>query len=260
MVWCKTSGLVDVLRAALAPLAAQIDQAFVYGSVAKAKDTSTSDIDLMVICEGVAYAELFAALEPATNQLQRTVNPTAYSQMEFDKRNRRGNAFVRRVLAQPKLWVIGADSKKSLLSDVALRKRIPEGRLEKVQRSVAETTEARMTGSPIEKHAGARVPALIEQRRGDIAQLCKRYGVRELALFGSIFRSDFDLTSSDVDAAVKFGPPADDSLAHQYFDFKTALERLLQRPVDLVELEAMADTRLKRIIEHTKLPIYAAAA
>jgi hypothetical protein len=104
------------------------------------------------------------------------------------------------------------------------------------------------------------VPALIEQRRGDIAQLCERYGVRELALFGSILRSDFDLTSSDVDAAVKFGPPADDSLAHQYFDFKTALERLLLRPVDLVELEAMPDTRLKRIIEHTKVPIYAAAA
>jgi predicted nucleotidyltransferase len=49
-------------------------------------------------------------------------------------------------------------------------------------------------------------------------------------------------------------------LARQYFDFKTALEHLLSRPVDLVELEAMPNTRLKRIIEHTKVPIYAAAA
>ncbi len=256
----KTSGLVDVLRAALAPLAAQIDQAFVYGSVAKGTDTSKSDIDLMVICEGVADAELFAALEPATNQLKRTVKPTAYSQMEFDKRNRRGNAFVRRVLAQPKLWVIGENSKNSLLRDVAPRKKIPEGRLEKVQHSVTERPEARMPDTPMEKHAGAMVPALIELRRGDIAQLCERYGVRELALFGSILRSDFDPTSSDVDAAVKFGPPAGDSMAHQYFDFKTALERLLLRPVDLVELEAMPNTRLKRIIELTKIPIYAAAA
>jgi len=256
----KTSGLVDVLRAALAPLAAQIDQAFVYGSVAKGTDTSKSDIDLVVICEGVAYAELFAALEPATNQLKRTVNPTAYSQMEFDKRNRRGNAFVRRVLAQPKLWVIGEDSKKSLLSDVASRKRIPERHLTKLQHAVAEGAEAPKAGSQVEKRAGAIVPALIELRRGEIAQLCERYGVRELALFGSILRSDFDLTSSDVDAAVKFGPPAEDSLARQYFDFKTALERLLMRPVDLVEMEAMPDTRLKRIIEHTKVPIYAAAA
>jgi predicted nucleotidyltransferase len=105
----KTSGLVDVLRAALAPLAAQIDQAFVYGSVAKGNDTAKSDIDLMVISEKVAYADLFAALEPATDRLRRTVNPTLYSRMEMDKRILDGSAFVKRVLAQPKLWVIGED-------------------------------------------------------------------------------------------------------------------------------------------------------
>ena len=103
----KTSGLVDVLRAALAPLAAQIDQAFIYGSVAKGKDTAKSDIDLMVISEKVAYADLFAALEPATKRLQRTVNPTLYSPSEINKRILDDNAFVKRVLAQPKLWVIG---------------------------------------------------------------------------------------------------------------------------------------------------------
>jgi hypothetical protein len=108
--------------------------------------------------------------------------------------------------------------------------------------------------------ASGIVPPMIELRRGDIARLCERYGVRELALFGSILRSDFDPTSSDVDAAVKFGPPAEDSLARQYFDFKAALEHLLLRPVDLVELEAMPDTRLKRIIERTKMPIYVNAA
>jgi predicted nucleotidyltransferase len=88
-------------------LAAQIELAFVYGSVAKGNDTAKSDIDLMVISEKVAYADLFAALEPATSRLQRTVNPTLYSRMEIDKRIREGNAFVKRVLVQPKLWVIG---------------------------------------------------------------------------------------------------------------------------------------------------------
>jgi predicted nucleotidyltransferase len=105
----KTSGLIDVLRAALAPLVAQIDSAFVFGSVARGKDTARSDIDLMVISDTVAYAELFAALEPATTRLQRTVNPTLYSRSEIDKRMRNDNAFVNRVLAQPKLWVIGED-------------------------------------------------------------------------------------------------------------------------------------------------------
>ena len=130
----------------------------------------------------------------------------------------------------------------------------------KASQSFVEGTNSRVIGSPVERQSAGIVPAMIERRRDDIARLCERYGVQELALFGSVLRGDFDPTSSDVDAAVKFGPPADDSLARQYFDFKTALEHLLSRPVDLVELEAMPDTRLKRIIEHTKVPIYAAAA
>jgi predicted nucleotidyltransferase len=105
----KTSGLVDVVRMALAPLASKIDLAFVFGSIAKGKDNANSDIDLMVISDSVAYSELFAALEQATNRLQRTVNPTLYSRSEIDKRAQDGNAFVKRVLAQPKLWVIGEE-------------------------------------------------------------------------------------------------------------------------------------------------------
>jgi predicted nucleotidyltransferase len=103
----KTSGLVDVLRSALAPLAGQIHFAFVFGSVAKAKDTVTSDIDLLVVSDTLAYGELFAALEPATNRLQRTVNPTLYSRNEIDSRLSAGSPFIKRVLAQPTLWVIG---------------------------------------------------------------------------------------------------------------------------------------------------------
>jgi predicted nucleotidyltransferase len=144
--------------------------------------------------------------------------------------------------------------------NVAPREIIHHVRYEKTRQPAIQGIEARMTGTAVEEQAAGILPALIERRRRPIAQLCERYGVRELALFGSILRSDFDPTSSDVDAAVKFGPPASISLARQYFDFKAALEDLLMRPVDLVELEAMPDTRLKRIIEHTMVPIYAAAA
>jgi predicted nucleotidyltransferase len=105
----KTSGLVDVLRSALAPLAAQIDLAFVFGSVAKATDTAKSDIDLLVVSDWLAYAELFAALEPASMRLKRTVSPTLHSLEEIDKRIRAENPFIKRVFAQPKLWVIGEE-------------------------------------------------------------------------------------------------------------------------------------------------------
>jgi predicted nucleotidyltransferase len=105
----KTSGLGDVLRTALAPPSGDIRAAFVYGSVAKREDTATSDIDLMVISERLTYADLFAVLEEATGRLGRKVNPTVYAPAELARRIRQGNAFVRRVLAQPKIWLIGGE-------------------------------------------------------------------------------------------------------------------------------------------------------
>lgn len=103
----KTSGLVDVLRIALLPLAAQINSAFVYGSVAKQQDTAGSDIDLMVVSDTLSYADVFRALEGATAKLGRTVNPTIYSRKELDKRARSENAFIKRVWSQPRLTVLG---------------------------------------------------------------------------------------------------------------------------------------------------------
>ena len=60
--------------------------AFVYGSVAKKQDTAASDIDLMVISASLTYADLFSALEEASERLGRKVNPTVYSPQELAKR------------------------------------------------------------------------------------------------------------------------------------------------------------------------------
>ena len=105
----KTVGLAEPLREALAPLAARIRAAFVYGSVAKREDTASSDIDLMLISDDLAYSDLYAALEGVSNRLGRTVNPTIYTPQELAKRVKRKEAFASRVLAQPKLWLIGGE-------------------------------------------------------------------------------------------------------------------------------------------------------
>jgi predicted nucleotidyltransferase len=105
----KTVGLAAPLREALAPLAPRIVAAFVYGSVAKRRDTSRSDIDLMVVGDKLTYAEVFGALESAGAKLGRSVNPTVYSRKELAKRLKTGNAFIKRVLEQPKVWVIGSE-------------------------------------------------------------------------------------------------------------------------------------------------------
>ena len=106
----KTSGIADVLRVALAPLADRIGAAFVYGSVAKKEDTASSDIDLMVLSDSLTYGEVFAVLEEGAARLGRLVNPTVYSRQEFNRRIRQGNSFVTRVLAQPKIWLLGNEN------------------------------------------------------------------------------------------------------------------------------------------------------
>lgn len=105
----KTSGLVDVIRTALLPLAPHIRAAFVFGSVANQQDTARSDVDVLVVSASLGYGELFGALEPATAKLGRTMNPTLYTPDELAKRRAQDNAFVTRVLDQPKLWLIGND-------------------------------------------------------------------------------------------------------------------------------------------------------
>src|SRR5712692_9854930 len=105
----KTVGLAEPLREALAPLAKRITAAFVFGSVAKRSDTATSDIDVLVISDSVDYADVFAALQSVEARLARTINPTVYSPANWRKKRNSGNAFVVKVAAQPKLFLIGTE-------------------------------------------------------------------------------------------------------------------------------------------------------
>lgn len=105
----KTVGLAEPLKKALKPIAEQVVAAFVYGSVAKRNDTATSDIDLMLISDTLTYADVFTALENTASIVGRSINPTVYSTKEFNRRIAEGKSFIKRVLAQPKLWIIGRE-------------------------------------------------------------------------------------------------------------------------------------------------------
>jgi hypothetical protein len=63
----------------------------------------------MVLSDTLTYGDVFRVLEPSSARLGRKVNPTVYSAAEWTKRVRRGNVFVSRVVAQPKLWLIGSE-------------------------------------------------------------------------------------------------------------------------------------------------------
>lgn len=72
--------------------------------------------------------------------------------------------------------------------------------------------------------------AIIETRRSELAELCRRFRVRRLDLFGSAARDDFDRGRSDVDLLVEFEPDPPPNAFDAYFGLKEALEALFAGP------------------------------
>jgi DNA-binding transcriptional ArsR family regulator len=104
----KTAGLVDVLRDALAPVADQIDYAFVYGSMASGAEHAHSDVDVMVVGK-IGFGDAVQALSAAQDKLRREVNPTVLTPAQVARKLKEKNSFVAQVWAKPRLWIIGSD-------------------------------------------------------------------------------------------------------------------------------------------------------
>jgi hypothetical protein len=105
----KTAGLSDMLRVALLPFSDKIQAAFIYGSIAKGKDTAKSDVDVFIIGNELDYADVLTAFSVNKFNFGRPVNPSIYSPQEFQHKLAEGNTFVSRVLEQPKIYLIGSD-------------------------------------------------------------------------------------------------------------------------------------------------------
>lgn len=73
-----------------------------------------------------------------------------------------------------------------------------------------------------------RIPVPMES----VTDFCRRHGVRELALFGSVLRDDFT-DHSDVDVLIEPGPDHDHTL-DEMLSMQEELETLFGRSVDLV--------------------------
>jgi predicted nucleotidyltransferase len=102
----KTFGVVDVLSQALSPLADEIDWAFVFGSVASGKETSDSDIDLMIIGT-VGFTDAVGALYSIQATLGREINPKIYRKDEWTQMLDNKDAFTKEVMLKPRMDVMG---------------------------------------------------------------------------------------------------------------------------------------------------------
>jgi len=105
-IFRKTSGLADVLREALDPLAEKIDFAFVFGSVAQGKDRQVSDVDVLVL-GAVSFPSVVEVLNGTHVQLRRPVNPVVMTAADFRDKHLSGDRFVSRIVNEPKIFLVG---------------------------------------------------------------------------------------------------------------------------------------------------------
>jgi len=102
----KTAGIEDQLKKVLQERSDAIRSAFIFGSFARGSETSTSDIDLMVISD-MTSRELSGYLSPLKAELDRELNPVTIRVHEFQDNVEKGDSFTQTIMEEPKIFLIG---------------------------------------------------------------------------------------------------------------------------------------------------------
>ncbi len=97
----------------------------------------------------------------------------------------------------------------------------------------------------------------ISSHREELRELCRRFHVRRLDLFGSAAGEDFDPARSDLDFLVEFQPVPPGGYADAFFGLKESLEQLFGRPVDLVAAAAIRNPYFRESVEDARVLLYA---
>lgn len=98
----------------------------------------------------------------------------------------------------------------------------------------------------------------LQNRREEIALLCRQFQVKKLSVFGSAVRSDFDPKSSDTDFLVEFEPLSAKARMRSYLGLRAALAALLSHSVDLVEEGAISNPYIEKTVQSQQQVLYAA--
>ncbi len=104
----KTFGVIGEIKNVLEPFGERIEFAFVYGSFARGREVSGSDLDLFLVGK-VQLEELVSALTPVEQAISREINPTLFSTTEFKKKWSQSNHFLKSVAKAEKEFVIGSE-------------------------------------------------------------------------------------------------------------------------------------------------------
>jgi uncharacterized protein len=96
---------------------------------------------------------------------------------------------------------------------------------------------------------------LIDKNMGRLIELCDNHKVKELYIFGSILTNKFN-DSSDIDMLIRFHQVDLLEYFDNYMDLKEKLEQLYNRPIDLVEDQAIKNPIFRRMVDREKRLVY----
>ena len=107
-LFLKTFSLGDELRREFGRLGDEVRLAFIYGSFARGDEREGSDIDIFAVGD-IGVRELSGVLTEMQQDLARELNSTVYDEGEFRQRAADGDPFLKALLAEPKIWLVGDD-------------------------------------------------------------------------------------------------------------------------------------------------------
>ncbi len=99
--------------------------------------------------------------------------------------------------------------------------------------------------------------ALVEEKKVDIAALCRRFSIQRLDLFGSAATGDFDPTTRDLDFVVDLGE-YEPGVAGRFLDFIAAIEDLFGRSVDMVTENSIRNPYFREAVDEQRVRLHEA--
>jgi uncharacterized protein len=119
----KTSGIVPMLRKTIAHTRG-LRIAFVYGSLARGEEAASSDVDVMLIGD-LSTMDITPGLRKLEKAVARQINPTVFSLDEFAQRLTEKNHFLRTVLRNKKIMLVGTEDELEAIARGAQGPRAP---------------------------------------------------------------------------------------------------------------------------------------
>jgi uncharacterized protein len=98
--------------------------------------------------------------------------------------------------------------------------------------------------------------AEIAQHEEELVELCQRYRVSRLELFGSAATGDFHADTSDLDFIALFANADQPGYARRYLEFAESLESLFRRHVDLLTERSISNPFFRKSVDHSRITIY----